>query len=115
MHRDSQRRGIQELLSSYHKEAVIKDIDAFKLISPSGDAFRYQHITPFAKIVDRGLFDTILLNQARKEGTGFFQESYVEEVIQDLKGIKITYRSRRSHNSIRVTMVVIATGPSRPL
>lgn len=93
---------------SLPKEAILKDISSFKLISPAGETFRYQHTNPFAHVLNRGLFDTILLKQAKDSGTEFFSESYVEELRPGNGEINITYRVRGSHNIIRAKAVVIA-------
>lgn len=100
---------------SLPEDATLKDIDSFRLISPSGETFRYQHTNPFAKIVDRDLFDALLIRQAQKEGALFFQESHVEELRSDHRGIYVIYKGIRSHNGIMAKTVVIATGPSSPL
>lgn len=95
---------------SLPKEAILKDINSFKLISPSGETFRYQHIDPFAHVLDRGLFDALLLKQAKDEGADFFSESYVIGLRSGDREIKITYRAREFHNTIRAKTVVIAIG-----
>ncbi len=100
-------------------DTILRDINSVRVISPSGDSFKYLHHSAFAYVVDRNVFDRSLLRKALKEGVNFLSKSLVEELQIKKDYVELFYsnydwvKSRvysKQRESIRARVSVIATG-----
>ncbi len=101
-------------------EAVLREVDSFKIMATSGDCFHYTHAVPFANVIDREFFQKWLLTRTLEEGVTFLPGSHAEDLHFAADEVTVRYRAvdkfsaldqpARDISEIRAKMLVLATG-----
>jgi len=92
-------------------DSVIRDIQAVKLVSSSGNSICYRHPSTFACIVDRKAFDQSLADKARAAGAEIALGTCVRDAKLGRDGVEIeTEGANAPARTIEARMAVLATG-----
>lgn len=87
-------------------ESIVARIDTISFFSPFGQRLEYEPKDVFAYIVDRDIFDSKLLLQAKRCGVDIF----LNQQIQDITGAAYFYSVKSAQTTYNTKAVVIATG-----
>jgi digeranylgeranylglycerophospholipid reductase len=91
-------------------EVVSMPISSIKAISPSGNTIRYQSVSPLAYVVNRGLFDSEVHKNAKKEGVTAYLNTKVEEIAVTGSAFRIKSGTGSAEREFSARVGVIATG-----
>lgn len=87
-------------------QSIVARIDTVSFFSPFGQRLEYEPKDVFAYIVDRDVFDSRLLLQARRCGVDIF----LDQKIKDITGAAYFYSVKATGKAYNAKAVVIATG-----
>lgn len=94
-------------------KCIIRNINSFELVAPSGKGFVYEHPTTFAHVVDRKQFDLMLQEMARLEGADFLGQA-VTHVEIERDGVKVRYGENGQY-VVNAEAMILAMGVNRRL
>ncbi len=89
---------------------ILRPVDSVKAFSPSGNYIRYQSASPFAHIVNRGMFDHKINRMAVREGATVYLNTRVEEFNITDGAFKVKVKTEGEEKEFRSKTGVIATG-----
>ena len=91
--------------------SIIRDLQAAKIVSSSGNTLHYRHPNPFACVVDRHAFDQGLADQAAAAGARIHLGARVNDIAVGQDSVEIAMETAGgAAESIRAKMAVLATG-----
>lgn len=91
-------------------EVILRPINSLKAFSPSGNYIRYQSASPFAYIVDRGIFDCEINKMAVRQGATIYLNTKVEEANITGGAFRVKVNTGGKEKEFRSKAGVIATG-----
>ncbi len=92
------------------KDAVINEISAIKILSPSLIEFQYSQDSPFAYVTDRKTIDKALFSRAQKEGVEPFLENMVIDLDHEKDRVCVKYLKKGNIKKESARCVIITTG-----
>ncbi|MEO0293919.1 MAG: NAD(P)/FAD-dependent oxidoreductase [candidate division WOR-3 bacterium] len=92
------------------KEAILRSIPSLKIFSPSLIPIEYSRKEPFAFIVDRKVFDTILFKSAIEKGVKGFLESKVINIVKEKNGVSVKCLKRGKEFQKTGRCIILASG-----
>ncbi len=95
---------------SLPKESIISEIKTITFFSPSSVTIDYTSSSTLALVVDRGLFDRGILEQARKKGVDVHLGEKVRQVNSCDDFLEIETGNEDCAKKVRARVVVLATG-----
>ncbi len=97
---------------SLSRDSILREIKSIEFVAPSGKSFTYKHSTPFAHVVDRMAFDTMLLDMARKAGVTVHNGVLATSLKVAKDGVKVQY-GKNGQLVAEAKALVLATGLNR--
>ncbi len=98
---------------SLPEEAILREVNSFKIMAASGQCFHYTHAAPFANVIDREFFQKWLFAKTLEEGVTFLPGSRVEDLQFVADRVTVRYRAEqpaKDSGEITAKMLVLATG-----
>ena len=96
-------------------EAVIREINSFKVFASSGVHFHYKHAEPFANVINREYLQKWLYRKMLDAGVKLLPGCQVHGLEHGPETVRVQYRSGRREESLFAKLLVIATGIDLPL
>lgn len=97
---------------SLSRGSILREIKSIEFVAPSGTSFTYEHPTPFAHVVDRTAFDSMLIDMARGAGVTVHNEVLVTSLGVAKDGMKVQY-GENGQFMAEAQALVLATGLNR--
>lgn len=92
---------------------VRAEIGRARFFSPAGHEVTYEPDRPFARVVDRTLFDAALAERAEREGAVLLRGHAVRGVEKKEAGLTLRARTGEGERKLRGRALVVATGHQR--
>lgn len=99
---------------SISRTSILRSINSIEFIAPSGESFTYKHTTPFAHVVDRMTFDTLLIDMARYAGTTVQSGMMASSLEVDRSGVRVGC-GKNGKFVAKAKVLILATGLNRRL
>jgi digeranylgeranylglycerophospholipid reductase len=90
--------------------SIIRNIDAIKVFSPSGNCMQYRSEAPLVHVIDRSLFDRELNMNAATKGVTTYLNSRVKEIDNTKDAFRIKIKTVDEEREFSSKIGIIATG-----
>lgn len=100
---------------SLPEEATLLSFSCINFHSPGGLVYTLSSSLPFALVVERGKFDSLLRKKAEKAGVNLYLGKKAMGIKEERGEVEVTLEREREKNKLRARVGIIATGRNHTL